>query len=132
MLSIPPPYAGATGLLVPASPRVDVKRFRAELSEAGVEDMIGVLLDTFARDCPERLAALEQAVQQGDAKAIESAAHAFKSGAGTIRATFLADRLAEAEAAAHASNLESVARLLEQIRIEHHAVLRELAATPRQ
>ena len=88
--------------------------------------MVGTLLQTFVEDCPARFAALEQAVEQGDAKAIESAAHAFKSGSGTIRATVLAERLAATEASAHAGQLEPTAMLLEEIRIEQAAVLREL------
>ena len=113
-------------------PHVDLGRFRADLREAGVEEMVGTLLQTFSEDCPGRFAALEQAVQQGNAKAIESAAHAFKSGAGTIRATLLADALAAIEASAHACRLESIEVSLEEIRSEHLAVLRELEPTLRR
>jgi len=105
---------------------VDLERFRRDLRKAGVEEMVGTLLKTFMEDCPGRFAALEQAVQQANAKAIESAAHAYKSGAGTIRATLLADALAAIEAAAHAGRLESTGVSLEEIRTEHLAVLREL------
>ena len=111
-------------------PHIDLERFRADLREAGVEEMVGTLLQTFVEDCPGRFAALEAAVQQGNAMAIESAAHAFKSGAGTIRATRLADALAALEAAAHAGRLESIVVSLEEIRSEHLAVLRELDVTP--
>lgn len=90
--------------------------------------MLGTLLATFAEDAPARFAALEQAVESGDAKAIQAAAHAFKSGAGTIHATVLAAALANAENAAHGGRLESITDLIEQIRSEHHAVLRELEA----
>ena len=93
--------------------------------------MVVPLLQTFVEDCPARFAALEQAVESGDAKAIESAAHAFKSGSGTIRATVLAERLAAAEASAGAGHLESAPILLEEIRIEYAAVLRELEAVLR-
>ena len=88
--------------------------------------MVDALLLTFVEDCPDRFAALEKAVQEGDVKAIESAAHAFKSGAGTIRASVLAERLALVEAAAHSCRLESIAALLDQVRVEHVAVLRQL------
>jgi HPt (histidine-containing phosphotransfer) domain-containing protein len=108
---------------------VDVERFRAVLREAGIEKMTATLLGTFVEDCPVRFAALEQAVKEGDAKAIESAAHAFKSGAGTIRASVLADSLGEAETAGRAGRLESMTELLEQIRNECLAVMRELEAT---
>jgi HPt (histidine-containing phosphotransfer) domain-containing protein len=109
-------------------PHVDIERFRADLREGGVEEMLGILLDTFVQDCPGRFAALEQAVQDGTAKTIESAAHAFKSGAGTVRATVLADGLREIEATGRSGKLEAVPELLEQIRSEYLAVLRELDA----
>jgi HPt (histidine-containing phosphotransfer) domain-containing protein len=111
------------------TPRVDVERFRAELREHGVEEVMGALLSTFVQDAPGRFADLEHAVQGGNAKDIESAAHAFKSGAGTIRATVLADGLDEAEAAGRAGKLESITGLLEQIRSEYMGVVRELEAT---
>ena len=115
-----------------AAPHVDLARFRTDLREAGVEDIIGTLLQTFVEDAPARFAALEQAVKEGNANAVESAAHAFKSGAGTIRATVLADGLAQAEAMGHAGKLESMSALLEQIRHEYLAVVRELEATPQK
>jgi HPt (histidine-containing phosphotransfer) domain-containing protein len=102
-----------------------------DLREAGVEDIIGALIQTFVQDAPARFAALEQAVKDGSAKAIESAAHAFKSGAGTIRAALLAEGLGKAEATGHAGNLESMKELLEQIRREYLAVVRELESEPR-
>jgi HPt (histidine-containing phosphotransfer) domain-containing protein len=105
---------------------VDVARFRAELSEAGVEEMLQELLETFAKDAPERLAALENAMQGGDSKEIQSAAHAFKSGAGTIRATFLADILLKIETAGRTGHLETARGLTEPMRVEYRAVMREL------
>lgn len=88
--------------------------------------MLGTLLATFAEDAPSRFAALELAMKNGDAKAIEAAAHAFKSGAGTIHATVLASALAKAENAAREGHVDTITDLIEQIRSEHHAVLREL------
>jgi HPt (histidine-containing phosphotransfer) domain-containing protein len=107
---------------------VDVERFRAELSEAGVDEMLSPLLTTFLEDAPARFAALDTAVSSGDAKAIETAAHAFKSGAGTIHATALAGALASAEMAARVGQLETITGLIEQIRGEHVAVMLELQA----
>ena len=108
---------------------MDVERFRAELREAGVEEMVGDLLETFRQDAPARLAALEDAVRGGDPATVQKAAHAFKSGAGTVRATALADMLARAEAAGRTNRLESLGELMEQIRAEYLAVLHELEAT---
>ena len=116
----------------PKVAHVDLARFRTDLREAGVEDIIGTLLHTFVQDAPARFAALELAVKEGNAKAIESAAHAFKSGAGTIRATLLAQGLQQAEATGRAGNLETITVQLEQIRHEYLAVVSELEATPQQ
>jgi HPt (histidine-containing phosphotransfer) domain-containing protein len=127
-----PNSAAQTSTVPRATPRVDVERFRADLREGGVEEMLTILLETFVQDCSGRLAALEQAVKDGNPKTIESAAHAFKSGAGTIRATFLADGLRELEAAGRSGNLTRVAGLVEQIRAECEAVLHELETAPRQ
>ena len=88
--------------------------------------MLLPLLATFVEDAPGRFAALERAAASGDAKAIETAAHAYKSGAGTIHATVLAAALANAENAARGGHLEAITALIEQIRGEHHAVLLEL------
>jgi HPt (histidine-containing phosphotransfer) domain-containing protein len=127
-----PQSAAPNSIVARALLHVDIERFRADLREGGVEEMLGILLDTFVQDCPARLAALEQAVREGNPKTIESAAHAFKSGAGTVRATVLADGLREVEAAGRSGNLAAVAGLLEQIRTEYLAVLRELETLPRQ
>jgi HPt (histidine-containing phosphotransfer) domain-containing protein len=90
--------------------------------------MLRPLLATFLEDAPARFAALERAVASGDAKAIEVAAHAFKSGAGTIHATVLAAALATAEIAARGGHLETIKGSLAEIRSEHLAVLLELEA----
>lgn len=127
-----PKSAAQNSFVAPATPRVDIERFRADLREGGVEEMLAILLDTFVQDCPGRLAALEQAIKDGNPKTIESAAHAFKSGAGTVRANVLADGLREVEAAGRSGNMAAVAGLLEHIRTEYGAVLRELETAPRQ
>ncbi len=105
---------------------MDLQRFHADLSEAGVEEMLADLLATFADDAPIRFAALVEAARGSDGKAIERAAHAFKSGAGTIRATFLADMLAEVEAAGRSGELKRAGDLIEPMRKEYLAVMQEL------
>jgi HPt (histidine-containing phosphotransfer) domain-containing protein len=105
-----------------------LRRFLADLTEAGVEEMLGALLATFAEDAPIRLAALEEAMRDLDPKAVERAAHAFKSGAGTIRATFLADMLAGIEAVGRTGQLERLGDLIEPMRKEYLAVMLELEA----
>jgi HPt (histidine-containing phosphotransfer) domain-containing protein len=110
------------------SPSIDLALFRADLREAEIEEMVGTLLDTFHQDLPSRLVALEQAVESGDVTTIESAAHAFKSGASTIRATRLADLLKECEHGARTGSPSSSIGLLELVRSECAAVRLELEA----
>ena len=88
--------------------------------------MLAPLLATFAQDAALRFEALEQAAQSSDAGGIEAAAHAYKSGAGTVHASVLAAALANVESAARGGHLETIPDFIEQIRSEHHAVLREL------
>ena len=127
-----PKSAAQNSIVTRAIPRVDVERFRADLREGGVEEMLAILLETFVQDCPARLAALERAVKDRNPRTIESAAHAFKSGAGTVRATFLADALRELETSGRSGNLTGVAALIEHVRTEYVAVVRELETAPRR
>jgi HPt (histidine-containing phosphotransfer) domain-containing protein len=76
---------------------VDVAGFRAEMREAGVEEVVDDFTATFLRDAPGRVTALEQAVGGADAVKIERATHAFKSSAGAIRANGLAEMLKQLE-----------------------------------
>jgi HPt (histidine-containing phosphotransfer) domain-containing protein len=110
------------------SPSIDLPLFRADLREADIEEMVGTLLDTFREDLPRRLSALEQAVKGGDLIEIETAAHAFKSGAITIRATHLADLLRECEHGARTGSVFPATGLIDQVRTECAAVRLELEA----
>src|SRR6185503_1264324 len=69
---------------------VDLDGFRSALREGGVEEVLEDIIAEFLKDAPGRMAAVEDAAANGDVNAIERAAHAFKSAAGTIRATSLA------------------------------------------
>jgi HPt (histidine-containing phosphotransfer) domain-containing protein len=116
----------AIGTLAPAQPSVDLTRFREDLRAADIENMVETLLATFLEDAPHRLATLEQAVKSRDAKAVQTAAHAFKSGAGTIRATRLAALLAGAEAAALSGTMSGTEVMLDEVRSEHIRVRLEI------
>jgi PAS domain S-box-containing protein len=88
---------------------VDIEGLRAELRSAGVEEVTDQLLRTFLQDAPARVAALQEAAAAGDAHAIERAAHAYKSAAGTVRAHELAVLLKEAELAAKSGDAATAA-----------------------
>jgi signal transduction histidine kinase/CheY-like chemotaxis protein len=86
----------------------------------------------YLEDAPVRLAALREAVQQQDAHAIATAAHAFKSGSGNIGATRLAALCGELELMGREENLADAARTLADLEREYTKVmqaLRELSKT---
>jgi two-component system sensor histidine kinase/response regulator len=86
-------------------PPVDLDTFRREMREAGVEEAVDAILDTFVQSADERIAALTAALASGEAEAIKRAAHAFKSSAGTIGAKRLAALLQELEATAEGGDV---------------------------
>jgi HPt (histidine-containing phosphotransfer) domain-containing protein len=109
-------------------PSVDIASFRSALRDADIEEMVESLLATFLTDSAGRVSALEHAVAAQDPKSIESAAHAFKSGAGTIRATRLAELLRDVEDAARAGRSGSTKGMIDQVRLEYAAVCFQLDA----
>ena len=92
------PSSPSPGSAAPAP--VDLDTFRREMRDAGVEEAVDAILDTFVQSAGERIAALTTALASGEAQAIKRAAHAFKSSAGTIGAKTLATLLQELESAA--------------------------------
>jgi HPt (histidine-containing phosphotransfer) domain-containing protein len=96
------------------------------MREAGIEEVVESMLQVFAGDAPQRLEALAQAVQASDVKAIERAAHAFKSAAATITARPLADALRAVELAATGGDLERARSLFTEARRATLAVLTHL------
>jgi two-component system, sensor histidine kinase and response regulator len=102
---------------------VDLDGFRSALREGGVEEALDGIIAQFIQDAPGRLAAVEEAVANDDAGAIERAAHAFKSSTGTIRATSLTEALRQTEAAAKSHETENAAELLQRVRSEYVATM---------
>jgi HPt (histidine-containing phosphotransfer) domain-containing protein len=55
------------------------------------------VLQMFIEDCPERVAAIRAAVEQGDASALCTAAHTLKGSAGYLAAAHVVDAAARLE-----------------------------------
>ena len=83
----------------------DLDAFRREMRDAGVEEAVDAILDTFVQSAGERITALTAALASGELLAIKRAAHAFKSAAGTIGAKRLAALLQELETIAEAGDV---------------------------
>jgi two-component system sensor histidine kinase/response regulator len=90
-----------------ASMPVDLAAFRATMREAGAEEAVDGILDTFMSHAGGHIDALERAVTAGEAATIGKAAHAFKSAAGSIQARGLAAALQALEHAGRAGAIDA-------------------------
>jgi HPt (histidine-containing phosphotransfer) domain-containing protein len=102
---------------------VDLEGFRLTLREAGAEQALYSILDTFLRQAPDRLAALAAAVARGSDDEIARAAHVFRGAAATIGARELADLLEGIETAARAGTIDEAREGFERASPAAHAVL---------
>jgi two-component system, sensor histidine kinase and response regulator len=109
-----------------AAPPVDVERFRRELREAGAEEAVDAILDTFVAGAAERLEALAAAGAAGVARDLERAAHAYQSAAGAVGARHLAALLRELESAARDGDVGRAREGVDRVRAESQRVLEYL------
>ena len=106
-----------------AAPPVDLEGFRATLREAGAEQALYSIIDTFVRQAPDRLAALAGAVASGAGAEIAKAAHVYRGAAATIGARELAGLLERVETTAHAGDIEQATEAFESVSPLAHEVI---------
>jgi two-component system, sensor histidine kinase and response regulator len=111
----PPPPAPA------GAPPVDLEGFRTTLREAGAEQALYSIVDTFVRQAPDRLAALATAVASGSGVEIAKAAHVYRGAAATIGARELAELLEIVETSARAGDIEQARDTFERVSPIAHA-----------
>jgi signal transduction histidine kinase/DNA-binding response OmpR family regulator len=109
-------------------PPVDLEGFRATLREAGAEQALYSIVDTFVRQAPDRLAALAAAATSGTGAEIMHAAHVFRGAAATIGARQLAELLERVETAARAGDVEAAKEAFEQVSPAAHAAIEYVRA----
>jgi CheY-like chemotaxis protein/HPt (histidine-containing phosphotransfer) domain-containing protein len=109
-----------------SGPPVDLDSFRETMREAGAEDAVESMLELFLDDAPDRIEALLEAAESGEAETIAKAAHAYKSASATIGATGLAATLNSIEHSAKEGDLDSAIGRIEQARTQHEAVVHYL------
>ena len=112
----PPPPAPA------GAPPVDLEGFRTTLREAGAEQALYSIVDTFVRQAPDRLAALATAVASGSGVEIAKAAHVYRGAAATIGARELAELLEIVETSGRAGDIEQARETFERVSPIAHAV----------
>ncbi len=112
--------AAATPLDVPSVPSVpsahvvppvDIAGFRAQMREAGAEDAVDSIIETYLADAPKRVALLSAAFSAGDIGAIQREAHALKSASASLGAARLSELLLQIELSAHEGRLSDAQAL---------------------
>jgi CheY-like chemotaxis protein/HPt (histidine-containing phosphotransfer) domain-containing protein len=111
-------------------PPVDLAGFRAAMREVGVEAVVDSAVALFVRDAPIRMDGIRAALAAQDGTAIDRSAHAFKSGAGSIRAVALAALLAEIEHLAEKQDVPGACALAGKLEAEYDAVMEYLRGEP--
>ncbi len=106
-----------------AAPPVDLEGFRATLREAGAEQALYSIIDTFVRQAPDRLAALAGAVARGVGPEIAKTAHVYRGAAATIGARELAGLLERVETTAYAGDIEQATEAFESVTPLAHEVI---------
>jgi two-component system, sensor histidine kinase and response regulator len=104
-------------------PPADVEAFRATMRQAGAEDAVERILDTFVLDAPGRSAQLAAAITSGRASDIRATAHAYKSAAGCIGARALASILLTIELAGKDGRVDDARALAAGAQSESDAVI---------
>ena len=103
-------------------PPVLLDLFRETMREAGIESVVDSAVSIYLSEIPERMAALEKAVEEGDLVRVEQEAHALKSGSKNIRADHLGELLEAMERAGDDGKVEKVNELLPKVRDGFKAV----------
>src|SRR6267378_860841 len=116
------PKAAAAPPSETLTPPVDLEGFRTTLREAGAEQALYSIVDTFVRQAPDRLAALAAAVAGGTGPDIAKAAHVYRGAAATIGARGLAELLERVETTARAGDVEQARETFELVSPVAHAV----------
>ncbi len=100
--------------------------FRRSMREAGAEEAVDAILDTFLESAAANARDLQAALAAGDAREIERRAHAQKSAAGTIGARRLAALLAEIEMLAKSGDVATARARADAVAAAGAAVVRRL------
>ena len=105
------PTPRATPTVDAAPPAVDVDGFREMMRDAGIEFIVDQTIDTYLKEAPGRMTGLLEALDQGDARAIATHAHALKGSSGSLQALRIAHLFGEMEAAGKAGDIGAATAL---------------------
>ncbi len=117
------PKAAAAPPPEPLAPPVDLEGFRTTLREAGAEQALYSIVDTYVRQAPDRLAALAAAAATGAGPDMAKAAHVFRGSSATIGARGLAELLERVETSARAGDIQTAQDTFESVSPLAHSVI---------
>src|SRR6266850_2182252 len=117
------PKPAAAPLPETLAPPVDLEGFRMTLREAGAEQALYSIVDTFVRQAPDRLAALAAATATGSGADMAKAAHVFRGASATIGARELAELLERIETSARAGEIQDAQDTFERVSPITHRVI---------
>lgn len=109
------------------TPPVDIESFRAVMREAGIEEIVDTTLEIYQSEAPGIFAALEQAMEAGDAEGIRAQAHGLKSSSGNIRAGGLAELLQQLESLGREGDIAGAKDFFPGVAKEYRSVMDYLA-----
>jgi HPt (histidine-containing phosphotransfer) domain-containing protein len=99
-----------------------------ELQEEGEPDIIAEVGGLFVKHAPEKISAIVQAVERGDAKGLQIAAHSLKSSSAYVGAMHLSAMSKELEQMGRYGAMESVKDKAEKLKEEYMRVMAALEA----
>lgn len=104
-----------------------LNRIRA-LQRPGRPSVLNKVVRLYLDDSPRLIEALQAAVRQGDAQALQKAAHTLKSSSANLGAMVVSDLCKELESLGRAADLEKAPTLMSQVEHNYPVVRQALAA----
>jgi HPt (histidine-containing phosphotransfer) domain-containing protein len=99
-----------------------------ELQEDGEPDIVAEVGDLFIKYSPEKISAIEQSVENGDAKGLQMAAHSLKSSSAYVGALRLSTLSKELEMMGRSQALQEARVKADLLKSEYQRVLTALEA----
>jgi HPt (histidine-containing phosphotransfer) domain-containing protein len=99
-----------------------------ELQEEGDPDIVAEVGDLFLKHAPHKIAAIKKAASEGNAKALEVAAHSLKSSSSYIGALLLSALSKELEFMGRSGAIEGAVEKAAKVEIEFERVKRAIEA----
>ena len=99
-----------------------------ELQDDGDPVIVAVVGGLFLEHSPQKIAAILQAVENGDAKGLQTAAHSLKSSSAYVGAMRLSELSRELEMMGRSQIMDRAEEMAERLNREHKQVMMELDA----